>query len=80
MQPVLHSFVDASPKAYGAVVFLTQGDGVSFVVAKSHVVPLEQLTLPHLELMAALVATRLTHFVVKAIPLKDPSIFVWSDS
>ena len=30
--------------------------------------------------MAALLATHLTHFVVKEIPLKDPSIFVWSDS
>ena len=80
VQPVLHSFADPSLKAYGAVVFLTQGDEVSFIVAKSHVAPLKELTLPRLELMAALVATRLTHFVVKAIPLKDPSIFVWSDS
>ena len=80
VQPVLHSFADASLKAYGAVVFLTQGDEVSFIVAKSRVAPLKELTLPRLELMAALVATRLTHFVVKAIPLKDPSIFVWSDS
>ena len=61
IQPVLHFFADASLKAYGAVVFLTQGNEVSFIVAKSRVAPLKQLTLPRLELMAALVATRLTH-------------------
>ena len=57
---MLHSFADASLKAYGAVVFLTQGNEVSFIIAKSRVAPLKQLTLPRLELMAALVATRLT--------------------
>ena len=79
-QPVLHSFADASLKAYGAVVFLTQGNEVSFIIAKSRVAPLKQLTLPRLELMAALVATRLTRFVMNTIPLQDPPIFVWSDS
>ena len=67
-QPVVHCFADASPRAYGAVVFLTQQNQVSFVTAKSRVAPLKQLTLPRLELMAALVATRLTHFVQNAIP------------
>ena len=79
-QPVVHCFADASPRAYGAVVFLTQQNQVSFVTAKSRVAPLKQLTLPRLELMAALVATRLTHFAQNAIPLQDPSVFIWSDS
>ena len=34
-QSELHSFADASMKAYGAVVFLTQGNEVSFIMAKS---------------------------------------------
>ena len=79
-QPVVHCFADASQRAYGAVVFLTQQNQVSFVTAKSRVAPLKQLTLPRLELMAALVATRLTHFVQNAIPLQDPPVFIWSDS
>jgi len=66
-QPVLHSFADASMKAYGAVVFLTQGNEVSFIMAKSRVAPLKQLTLPCLELIAA---TCLTRFVMDSISLK----------
>ena len=79
-QPVIHCFADASQKAYGAVVFLVLQSEVCFVKAKSHVAPLKQLTLPHLELMAALIVTRLTRFVLSSIPLKDPPIFIWSDS
>ena len=78
--PVLHCFADASLKAYGAVVFFVLQNEVSFVAAKSRVAPLKQLTLPRLELMAALVATRLTQFVLNTIELPDPSIFIWSDS
>ncbi|XP_065911194.1 uncharacterized protein [Dysidea avara] len=78
--PSIHCFVDASQQAYGAIVFLVQGKQVSFVLAKTRVAPLKTLTIPRLELMAALVATRLTNFVLEAIPTCDPSIFVWSDS
>jgi len=53
---------------------------VSFVLAKTPVAPLKQLTLPRLEVMAALVGTRVTQFVVTHIPLQDPTIFMWSDS
>ena len=53
---------------------------MSFIVVKSRVAPLKQLTLLRLKLIVALVATRLTYFVMNAISLQDPSIFVWSDS
>ena len=78
--PIVHCFADASQKAYGAVVFLVLQSEVCFVTAKSRVAPLKQLTLPRLELMAVLIATRLTRFVLSSIPLKDPPIFIWSDS
>ena len=78
--PVVHCFVDASEHAYGAVVFLTQGNEVSFVAAKTRVAPLKTLTIPRLELMAALVGTRLTHFVIEAIPVSNSLVFMWSDS
>ena len=73
---MLHCFADASLKAYGAVVFLIQGNEVSFVMAKSHVAPLKQLTLPRLELMAALVTTRLAWFVMDTILFQDPPILL----
>ena len=79
-QPTIHCFADASQRAYHAIMFLTQQDQVSFVTVKTCVAPLKQLTLPHLELMAALVATRLTHFILNAIPLQDPPVFIWSES
>lgn len=76
--PTIHCFADASQHAYGAIVFLVQNSQVSFVIAKARVAPLKSLTIPRLELMAALVATRLTHFVLKAIP--SDTVHMWSDS
>ena len=78
----LHTFADASLKAYGAVVYIPQGSQVSFVIAKTRVAPLSKLTLPKLELMAALVATRLTKFVVSSLDglYHDIPIHLWSNS
>ena len=76
----MHCFADVIQKAYGAVVFLVLQNEVTIVAAKSRVAPLKELTLPCLELMAALVATRLTRFVLSSINLQDPLIFTWSDS
>ena len=78
----IHGFADASLKAYGAVVYIQHGNEVSFVMAKTRVAPLSKLTLPKLELMAALVATRLTKFVTESLNSFYPQMLVhlWSDS
>ena len=44
----LHTFTDASTRAYGAVTFLSFNDRVSFVMAKSRVAPLKATSLPRL--------------------------------
>ena len=80
--PQLHVFADASTKAYGAVVYIQQGNHTSFVIAKTRVAPIKQLTLPTLELIAALVATRLAKFVITSFNGHFDGMLVnlWSDS
>ena len=80
-QLVLHTFVDASLKAYGAVVFLCNNTNSSFVMAKARVAPLKNITLPRLELMGALVGARLCSFVLNSLSdLHLRQVFMWSDS
>lgn len=59
----LYGFCDASVKAYAAVVYLvlkTEEDTfVRFVVAKTRVAPLQAQTIPRLELLSALLLSRL---------------------
>lgn len=81
-QPIyLHVFADACPKAYGAAAYISNGNQSLLVMPKS-LVALKKLTLPQLELMAALICTRLAHFVVEALKSRFPNLTVhlWSDS
>ena len=58
----LYGFCDASVKAYAAVVYLvlkTEDTFVRFVVAKMRVAPLQAQTIPRLELLSALLLSRL---------------------
>ncbi|XP_044167551.1 uncharacterized protein LOC122951619 [Acropora millepora] len=80
--PYLHVFADASSKAYGAISYITSDNQCSLVMAKSRVTPLKKLTLPQLELMAALPGARLASFVSQALKSRYPNLKVklWSDS
>ena len=75
-------FCDASIKAYGAVVYLCKHNQISLVMSKSRVAPIKTLTLPKLELMAAVMATRLAHFVRSSLihEFSPVDIHFWSDS
>lgn len=78
----LHAFGDASKVAYGACVKLSDGHWVSSLVfAKGKVAPLKQVTLPRLELLAAVVCARLLIYVKDALKL-PPSVSYscWTDS
>ena len=74
----LHVFVDASVKAYGAVAYVTNGSETSLVMAKSRVAPLKKLTLPQLELMAAVLGARLSSYLQPHLQVS--TIYLWSDS
>jgi len=81
----LHHFADASQHAYGAVTYLcvTNPEGdvhCSFIIGKSRLSPLKQLTIPRLELSAAVVATRLDKMVRKEIGIPISESIFWTDS
>ena len=80
----LHGFCDASEHAYAAVVYLRcmYGDGVvgvSLVACKTRVSPLKKLTIPRLELMGALILSRLMANVITSLSQNLPT-FYWTDS
>ena len=80
----LYAFADASTKAYGAVVYICRNQETSLVMSKSRVAPIKTITLPKLELMAAVMATRLVQFVVSSLHFQsnDQSnhTHLWTDS
>ena len=80
----LHVFCDASQLAYGAVIYIkTSNDketSSKFVIERSKVAPLKQISIPKLELQTAVLECRLWQFVAQhlSVPVKE-TIF-WSDS
>nr|XP_042912027.1 uncharacterized protein LOC122272414 [Parasteatoda tepidariorum] len=78
----LHCFCDASKSAYGATIYLISASSTSrssqLVIAKSRVSPLKQLSLPKLELMAAVIGTRMIASIRDQFP--ESRIFMWTDS
>ncbi|XP_075167569.1 uncharacterized protein LOC142239667 [Haematobia irritans] len=80
----IHAFADASQKAYGACIYVvSQGaNGVesSLICAKSKVAPMKEVTLPKLELCAALLCIKLLQSARKSFPKSPNQIYCWSDS
>ena len=80
----LHVFADASQVAYAAAAYLVLGTGaaaqVALVFAKAHVAPAKALTIPRMELLAALLAVKVRQ--VALYHLKHPvhRVIHWSDS
>ncbi|XP_046598464.1 uncharacterized protein LOC124294924 isoform X2 [Neodiprion lecontei] len=81
----LHGFSDASQLAMAAVVYLKVTDlqgnsSVALLCSKTQVAPLKPLTIPRLELNAAVLLTRLTLYVRKTLNLEQIPIYLWTDS
>ena len=87
-QPVtveLDTFCDASEKAYATVVYsrAIYKDGsinTRIIASKSYVAPLKPLSIPRLELQAAVIGARLTDTVVKESKIAFMRRVYWSDS
>ncbi|XP_053403136.1 uncharacterized protein LOC123560655 [Mercenaria mercenaria] len=76
----LHIFVDASTLSYGATAYLCTSNQSTFVMAKTRVAPLKKLTLPRLELMAAVVGSRLANHLQSSCNIDSNNTYLWSDS
>ena len=82
----LHIFSDASSIAYGAVSYLriSRPDVIycNFILGKSRLAPVRNktMTIPRLELQAAVLASRLKTTILSELKLKVNQVFLWSDS
>ena len=81
----LHVFVDASQEAYGAVAYLRHEyeDGsvtCRFIAAKSRVAPLNAVSIPRIELMAAVIGVRLAKVIGQILDIPSNHWCLWSDS
>ncbi len=81
---VLHVFADASQHAYAAAAYLVTSDEkekeVSLVFAKAHVAPAKALTIPRLELLAALLAVKVRQVALYHLKHPVSQVVHWSDS
>ena len=81
----LHIFCDASEVAYGAVAYIkfkfkTEKDHCMFLMSKTRLAPIKTVSLPRLELNAAVIGVRLYKVIIKEIDLPINEIFFWTDS
>lgn len=83
----LHFFADASERAFAAVAYIravSESGRIhcSFVTSKSRVAPISSkcLTLPRLELEAAVLAVRLYHTLKRELDVEFQKVYFWTDS
>ncbi|XP_067947083.1 uncharacterized protein [Watersipora subatra] len=84
----IHCFSDASTTGYGACAYLRQitKEGevkCSYLLGKARVAPLKMITIPHMELQAAVVATQLVSVLereLKDFLLANTATHYWCDS
>lgn len=81
----IHGFCDASNMAMAAVAYLrinTENESVTvrLICSKTRVAPLKLLTIPRLELTAAVILTRLIKHLITVLDVHEMPIFLWTDS
>lgn len=81
----VHIFCDASERAYGSVSYLRTENQrgqveVAFLTARSRVAPKRQLSMPRLELCAALTGAQLAHVLERELTVEISRVILWTDS
>ncbi|KAJ8963178.1 hypothetical protein NQ318_018643 [Aromia moschata] len=81
----LHGFADSSERAYGACLYIRSIDDkgnvhVNLLCAKSKVAPVKTLSIPRLELCAALLLARLTDKIINSMTITFERCVFWLDS
>lgn len=80
----IHGFCDASQRGYAAVIYIKTCDSsnteVKLLTAKTRVAPLKPITIPKLELCAAVLLAHLIQAVRNTLHIKTDSVHAWSDS
>lgn len=80
----LHCFMDSSEEAFAAAAYLRvlMEDNIdtALICAKTRVAPRKSLSIPRLELQAAVLGSRLRKFVLQMLQLPVARVFMWSDS
>ncbi|XP_047473555.1 uncharacterized protein LOC125028204 [Penaeus chinensis] len=81
----LHHFSDASQNGYGQCSYLRQVSEqgqvhCALVMSKSRVTPLKPITVPRLELTAAVVAVRMSSMLKRELGYQELKEFFWTDS
>ena len=81
----IHNFADASSYTYGACSYLRLVDANGnisclFLLGKSRLAPIKKVSVPRLELTAAVVAVRLDVLLRRELDLSSSCSFYWTDS
>ena len=82
----LNMFGDSSQDVFCAVGFLrarlasSHKTQISFIFGKVRVAPMKALSIPKLELQAALLATRLKNDILAALTVSINHVYMWTDS
>ena len=81
----LHHFCDASETGYGTVTYLKMTNAknqinISLIMAKARVAPLKQVTIPRMELTAAVLAVKVNRMLETELHLPLRKAVFWTDS
>jgi hypothetical protein len=80
----VHTFADASDRAFGVAVYVASENRSQLVFGKGLIRPANlskaSATAPKMELQALAIAVKVTKFVVKELEMNPQKVILWSDS